>query len=212
MRTISISLVTAVLAMSACKKKQNEPKAEPAAPTTAAKPVADPAPAPPAAAPDTTASADTIGGSRSKSPTATLKLDLPDSWDRIDNDDGGRLETYSAVNDSKFPVDNAVFTFEYGPAAASAPSDAAKFGEWHALEMKTKVDKTEVIGDATYYAFAGARGAKDGDKYWLVVKKVGDKLWQCGGSLYNDADYNKIPKERDEQLATAKKICASMKL
>ena len=208
MRTISISLVTAVLAISGCKKKQSEPTVEPAAPTTAAKPVADPAP--PAAAP--TASADTIGGSRSKSPTAALKIDLPESWDRIDNDDGGRLETYAAVNDSKFPVDNATFTFEYGPAAAGAPADAAKFGEWHALEMKTKVDKTEAIGDATYYAFAGLRGAKDADKYWLVVKKVGDKLWQCGGSLYKDADYNKIPKERDQQLATAKKICASMKL
>ena len=194
--TSKVIVAVALCALVGCKKKQSD--APPEKVTAAAKPVADPAPAPPAAAP----------GSE-KSPTAAVKLDVPESWDRIDNDDGGRLETYAAVNDSKFPVDNATFTFEYGPAAAGAPSDAAKFGEWHALEMKTKVEKTEAIGDATYFAFAG--DAKDG-KYWLVVKKVGDKLWQCGGSTYQDADYNKIPKVRDEHLAIAKKICASMKI
>ena len=212
MKRTGISIVIALCAVGGCKKKQTEKQAEPA-PTTPTTPAPKPVePAPPVAAGSGSAidSKDTIAGSQSKSPTAVLKLDLPSSWDRIDNDDGGRLETVIGVNDSKYPVDNAQFTFEYGPAADNAPTDPSKYGEWHSLEMKTKVDKTGKIGDATYYAFFGPRDAKADDKYWSVVKKVGDKLWTCGGSLYKGGDMEKIPKERDKVIAEAKKICASM--
>jgi len=150
-------------------------------------------------------------------PTAAIKFDeLGAGWERTDEADGGRLGYVAAVNDSKFPVDNAEFQFTFGPLDGfegdDLPTDPAKYGDWNALEMKTKVDKTEKIGDAHYFAFFGPRDATDEDKYFQVVKKLGDKLWLCGGSLYKGADYNKIPKVRDEVLANAKKICASMKL
>jgi hypothetical protein len=195
--TSKLIVAAALCAFVGCKKKQTE-NAPPADKGTAV--ASGSAPAPDAA--------EAVNADTGAAPTAGIKFDnLPESWERTDDADGGKLENMVAVNDSKFPVDNALFTFTFKPVtAAGAPTDAAKYGEWHALATKTKVDKTENIGDAHYYAFADPV-----DPSWVVIKKVGDKLWQCGGSLYQDADYNKIPKIRDEQLALAKKICASMR-
>lgn len=53
-----------------------------------------------------------------------IKFDkLPDGWDA----GGGKLDTFEAVNDSKFPVDNASFVFEYSVEAKDMPTDPKEY-------------------------------------------------------------------------------------
>jgi len=222
MKMFGISMVVALCTFSACKKKKTEMTPGAGSPVVSGSDTAGSGSAMAGSGSDTgagsgsaMAGSDGSAGSGSAAPaapTAAIKLDaLPAGWDRADEADGGKLETVVAVNQSKFPVDNAEFTFAFNPVVGdNLPTDPAKYGEWFALEMKTKVEKTEKIGDAHYFLFAGPRDAKDADKLWHVVKKVGDKLWWCGGDAYRNADYNKIPKERDKVIGEAKKICASM--
>jgi hypothetical protein len=177
--TSKLIVAVALCAVVGCKNKQADgPPATGSAPATAV----DAAAAAPVAI-DAAEPVDAVPAS------ATIKLDVPEGWDRMDEGDGGTIELMVPTNETKFPVDNALFTFTFGPATGDGtPTE--------------KPVKTEKLGDATHYTFA---------KSWLVVTKLGDKVWQCGGSDYKDADYNKIPKIRDEAVATAKKICASMK-
>jgi len=136
-----------------------------------------------------------------------IKLaDLPDGWTRSDGPDGAaKLEYVAAVNETKFPVDNAVFSFDLGVVDdAAAPTDPAAYGEWQAGEMKDKVLKTEKLGDAVYFEFRG--------NHFQIVTTGGSKLLRCGGSLYRDKDYDQIPKIRDAALAQAKQLCATMRL
>ena len=130
-----------------------------------------------------------------------IKFDkLPDGWDA----GAGKLDTFEAVNDSKFPVDNATFIFEYGLDAKDLPADpkeyAAVLEKSGALEKVTKNEKT---ANGHYYESA------DAFRYVIVA---GDKRIHCGGSLYKNDDYNKIPKVRDRVIAEAKKICQTAKL
>jgi hypothetical protein len=193
--------LSVVVALCGCKKS-SKPAPAPPVGSDASVPVTAPIDAPVVA----------VDAAAPVSPSAAIKLDnVPDDWNRTDEADGGTLEGYAAVNQSKFPVDNAQFTFHFGPAPDGAPAEPAKFGEWFALELKTKAEKTEKLGDATYYLFTGPKGG-DGDKVWHVVKLLGDKLYQCGGPTYAAGDYKHIPKESAAMVATAKKICASMKL
>lgn len=227
MKLISISLVVALCAVVGCKKKQSEPAPGSGTATAmagsgsamAGSGTADTAGSAGAAgsgdtgsaagSADATGSAAGSGSAAATGPSAAVKLDeLPAGWERSDEADGGKLETVVAVNDSKFPVDNAMFTFTFGPVTGDgAPTDPTKYGAWQAAQTKAKLDKAEAMGDAQYVTFSGP---EKGEKSFRVVKKLGDQLWSCGGSLYQDADYNKIPKVRDEAVAAAKKLCASM--
>ncbi len=126
---------------------------------------------------------------------------LPDGWEA----GAGKLDTFEAVNDSKFPGgDNATFIFEYGLDAKDLPVDpkeyAAVLEKSGAMEKVTKNEKT---ANGHYYESEGAF------RYVIVV---GDKRIHCGGSLYKNDDYNTIPKVRDKVIAEAKKICQTAKL
>jgi len=204
--TSTTRLAIALVAVLGCKAKDEPaPPAKPAEPAVQAPKPTEPAAAP-AAAPAATPAA---------KPVATIALaPLPSGWERTDQADGSaKLELVAATNETKFPADNAVFTFTLGVVTdPGAPKDAAAYGEWHAGEMKDKVLKTEKLGDATYFEFHGPRDAKEADRYFVVVASAGGKLLRCGGSLYRDKDYNQIPKIRDAAIAQAKQLCASMKL
>jgi hypothetical protein len=208
--TNTTRLAIALVAVLGCKgKDEAAPTPRPAEPAAPA-PAPAPAPAEPAAKP-----AEPVAEpAKPSAPTAAIKLaELPAGWDRTDEGDTAKLEYVAATNETRFPVDNAMFTFTLGVVAdAAAPKDAAAYGEWHAGQMKDKVLKTEKLGDATYFEFHGPRDAKEADRYFQVVTTAGGKLLHCGGSLYRDKDYNQIPKIRDAVIAQAKQLCASMKL
>ncbi len=128
-----------------------------------------------------------------------IKFDkLPDGWDAGE----GKLDTYEAVNDSKFPVDNASFVFEYAVDPKDMPTDPK---EYAAVLDKGgfKVTKNEKTANGHYYESA------DAFRYVVVA---GDKRIHCGGPLYNSDDYNKIPEVRNRVVAEAKKICQTAKL
>lgn len=128
---------------------------------------------------------------------------LPDGWES----GGGKLDTFEAVNESKFPVDNATFIFEYGLDSKDLPADpkeyAAVLEKSGAMEKITKSEKT---ANGHYYESAHA---------FRYVVVAGDKRIHCGGPLYNDSahkDYDTIPKVREKVIADAKKICQTAKL
>jgi hypothetical protein len=119
----------------------------------------------------------------------------------------GKLDTFVPVNESKFPVDNAAFVFEYSLDPPTMPTDPK---EYAALLEKSgvmeKIVKSEPQKNGHYYESAHAF------RYVIVA---GDKRIHCGGPLYNDPahkDYDAIPKERAKVIADAKKICATAKL
>ncbi len=130
-----------------------------------------------------------------------IKFDkLPDGWEA----GAGKLDTFEAVNDTKFPVDNATFIFEYGLDAKDLPTDPKEYAA--VLEKSgvlEKITKNEKTANGHYYESA------DAFRYVIVT---GDKRIHCGGSLYKSEDYDKIPKVRDKVIAEAKKICQTAKL
>ncbi len=123
---------------------------------------------------------------------------LPDGWEA----GAGKLDTFEAVNDSKFPVDNASFVFEYAVDPKDMPTDPK---EYAAVLDKGgfKVTKNEKTANGFYYE------SEDAFRYVVVA---GDKRLHCGGSLYKTDDYNKIPAVRDKVVAEAKKICQTAKM
>ncbi len=133
-----------------------------------------------------------------------IKFDnLTGGWQAGD----GKLDTFEAVNESEFPVDNATFVFEYGLDSKDLPADPKEYAA--VLEksgVMEKIVKQEKTANGHYYESA------HGFRY---VINAGDKRIHCGGPLYNDdahKDYEKIPKVRDKVVAEAKKICQTAKL
>lgn len=123
---------------------------------------------------------------------------LPDGWEA----GAGKLDTFEAVNDSKFPVDNASFVFEYAVDPKDMPTDPK---EYAAVLDKGgfKVTKNEKTANGHYYE------SEDAFRYVVIA---GDKRLHCGGPLYKSDDYNKIPAVRDKVVAEAKRICQTAKM
>lgn len=143
---------------------------------------------------DVAAGSGSGSGSGSAAPDDGITFDkLPDTWQAS----GGQLDTYEAVNESKFPVDNASFIFEYGLDAADMPADPKAYA---AVLDKAgmKVIKFEKTPNGHYFE------SDDAFRYVIVA---GDRRIHCGGSLYKNDDYDKIPKIRDRVVGEAKRIC-----
>lgn len=137
-------------------------------------------------------------GSGSAAPDPVKFDKLPDGWQAGE----GKLDTFEAVNESKFPVDNASFVFEYGVEAKDMPTEPK---EYAAILEKSgfKAIKTEKTPTGMYFE------SEDSFRYSVGS---GDKRVYCGGSLYKSDDYNKIPAVRDKVIAEAKKLCQTAKL
>lgn len=126
---------------------------------------------------------------------------VPEGWSP-DEDPANRMTLVVAVNETKFPVDNALFSVDYGFEPDTAPKDPTAYAAWLDKEQNFKVAKTEAVPRGHYFE------SKDRFHYSL---EHGNVRVFCGGSLYKDADYNKIPKIRDASVKAAKQLCASVK-
>lgn len=139
-------------------------------------------------------------GAEHKPSGVTFGEKLPDGW----VDSGLQLDHVEAVNESEFPADNAQFVFDYGLDDPTMPKDPK---EYQAVLEKAlggeKIVKDDKLPNGHYFETAHA---------FRYVIDAGDKRIHCGGSLYKDADYDKIAKVRDAAVANAKKLCASAKL
>lgn len=184
-RTLALALVIAST-LGCGKKEDKAPAAAPKtttpeptpAPTPA--PTPEPTPAPPPAAPPAPAADD----------VSKIKFTgAPEDWTVAD----GKIEFFIPVNESKFPVDNATFEFEYG-FESKMPTNEKDFDK-----------KSKTPGGALY------ESSKDKSWRYVLDNGTGPKI-VCGGSGYRSDDYNKIPKDRDAAIAKAKKVCASAKI
>jgi len=226
MRNTGPLMMTAWLVICGCKKDKPEqptgdPVGKPVNEGSAAKPAQLDPPKPDDSAAGkvngvaTAMPAGAVAGGGSAPPPASVSAAvkfgyLPGDWTRTDDAGGGKLEYVAAVNQSDFPVDNAVFTFGFLPVSGEAlPTKPAEYGSWWALQTKTKVNKTEKLGDAYCFEFPDPNPASNEPTFTVAVNVRG-QVWQCGGTLYRDKDHNKIAKVRDKVIAEAKKICASM--
>ncbi len=175
MKTRSLALV--LVTFLGCSKKE-EPAPAPAPKSTTPEPAPAPAPTP---APPVPAAADDV---------SKIKFTgAPEDWTVAD----GKIEFFVAVNESKFPVDNATFNFEYG-YETKLPTVEADY------DKKSKVPGGMLLESTKNKTFR-----------FVLDNGTGPKI-VCGGSLYRDDDYNKIPKDRDAAIAKVKKVCASAKL
>lgn len=139
-------------------------------------------------------------GADLKDSGVTFAEKLPDGWIAT----GLQLDHVEAVNDSKFPADNAHYVFDYGLDDPSMPKDPKEY--LVVLEKALggeKITKDDKLKNGHYYETA---------HNFRYVIEAGDKRIHCGGSLYKDPDHDKIAKVRDAVVANAKKICASAKL
>lgn len=120
-------------------------------------------------------------------------------WGMDDGDAPNHRVMIVGVNDSKYPVDNALFAIDFGIEDKATPQDPKQYAAWLSKSKIFTPTKIEAVPRGHYFE------SKDEFRYLLD-----GNVW-CGGSLYKDKDYNKIPKVRDQSVAAAKKVCASVK-
>jgi hypothetical protein len=161
---------------------------------------AAPAPAVDAAAPVVSIDAAADKASGSRGPRAMFGT-IPDGWS--DDDEPGQMSLVVGVNESKFPVDNALFRVRYGIEDGDAPvTDPKAYVAWLEKKHSFKAISFHQVPRGHYFEAKG--------EFRVLLESDGVHVY-CGGSLYKDGDYNKIPKVRDESVASAKKLCASVK-
>lgn len=140
---------------------------------------------------------------------------LPAGWTREDDEYGAAFVKVVAVNESKFPVDNAEFRIRVAPITCDdeCPTRGEDFGSYTAQTVKDSVKKTEPRGTAVYYEAVSKNESDEGvtyDEGFYFAYIFNGAPWTCGGSLYRDKDFDKIPKIRAAALKEATAICESI--
>jgi len=136
---------------------------------------------------------------------AAIKLSLLPNWDR-DIDEPG---TFQYVVRIKGTQNTKTFTFRYGYEDAKAPDD-------HVQYKKYLLDTHTLTGDVR----DRQRGAawflegndSSGQPAFRYIVLYGGKRLICYGSLYKDAESNKLGDDRDQTLIQAKQICETLAL
>ena len=137
---------------------------------------------------------------------AAIKLSLLPNWDR----DIGEAGTFQYVVRIKNTAGSTkTFTFHYGYDDARAPSDREQY-------KKFLIDQKIMTGDLRDRQRGGAwfiEGAdENGAPAFRYVVLYGGKRLVCYGSLYKDAESNKLGDDRDQTIIQAKQICETLAL
>jgi hypothetical protein len=133
-----------------------------------------------------------------------IKLALLPNWER-DVDQAGTISLAVKVQGRPQP---AVFRFRYGYEDAKAPADRDAYKKWLA-ENKLLVPRQDRQAGAAWF-IEGTDGS--GSPAFRVVVNYGGRKLICGGSLYKDAESNKLGDLRDQTIIQAKQICESVAL
>jgi hypothetical protein len=193
-------------------------KAAPAAPPPPAKPPAPAAPdkaapaapeiKPPAIKPPQTPVVEPAHGSSPAQVPANLaaiKLSLLPNWDR----DLGEAGTFQYVVRIKGSQNTKTFVFHYGYDDPRAPSDREQYKKFlldNALMSGELKDRQR--GGAWFLEGTDASGSPA----FRYVVLFGGKRLICYGSLYKDAESNKLGDDRDQTIIQAKQICETLAL
>jgi hypothetical protein len=170
------------------------PKVEP--------PAVGPAPAAPAGKPGR---AVPHGPVKVPADLAAIKLSLLPNWDR-DVDEPG---TFQYVVRIKGTQSTKTFTFHYGYDDPKAPNDREQYKKF-LQDSKTLVGDLKDRQRGSAWFLEGA--APSGQPAFRYMVLYGGKRLICYGSLYKDADSNRLGDDRDQTVIQAKQICETLAL
>jgi len=136
---------------------------------------------------------------------AAIKLSLLPNWDR-DVDEAG---TFQYVVRIKGTQGTKTFSFRYGYDDARAPTDREQYKKYlHDSNVLMGEIKDRQRGSAWFLEGADASGLPA----FRYVVLYGGKRLICYGSLYKDADANRLGDDRDQTVIQAKQICETLAL
>jgi hypothetical protein len=170
---------------------------------------ARPDPAPPAKAVPSAGAAspapETHGQVKVSADLAAIKLSLLPNWDR-DIDEAG---TFQYVVRIKGTQNTKTFSFRYGYDEPKAPGDHDQYKKY-LQESKLLLGELKDRQRGAAWFLEGTDASGLPAFRYLVV--YGGKHLICYGSLYKDADSNRLGDDRDQTVIQAKQICESMAL
>jgi hypothetical protein len=136
---------------------------------------------------------------------AAIKISLLPNWDR----DVGEAGTFQYVVRIKGTQNTKTFVFRYGYDNPKAPSDREQY-------KKYLQDSKLLFGEIKDRQRGGAWFLEGSDASGLpafrYVVLYGGKHLICYGSLYKDAESNRLGDDRDQTVIQAKQICETLAL
>ncbi len=136
---------------------------------------------------------------------AAIRLSLLPNWDR----DIGQPGTFQYVVRIKGTQNTKTFTFHYGYDDPRAPRDHEQYKKYlQDTRALTGEIRDRQRGAAWFLEGSDAAGMPA----FRYVVLYGGKQLICYGSLYKDADSNRLGDDRDQTLIQAKQICETLAL
>jgi len=136
---------------------------------------------------------------------AAIKLSLLPNWDR----DLGQAGTFQYVVRIKGTQGTKTFTFRYGYDEPRAPKDHEQYKKYlQDTGALTGEIRDRQRGAAWFLEGSDAAGMPA----FRYVVLYGGKQLICYGSLYKDAESNRLGDDRDQTLIQAKQICETLAL
>jgi len=136
---------------------------------------------------------------------AAIKLSLLPNWDR-DVDEAG---TFQYVVRIKGTQSTKTFAFHYGYDDPRAPVDRDQYKKYL---QDTKALTGEIRDRQRGAAWFLEANDGDGQPAFRYIVLYGGKRLICYGSLYKDADSNRLGDDRDQTVIQAKQICETLAL
>ena len=136
---------------------------------------------------------------------AAIKLSLLPNWDR-DIDEPG---TFQYVVRIKGTQNTKTFTFHYGYEDSRAPDDHVQYKKYLQDAHALTGDVRDRQRGAAWFLEGNDASGMPAFRYIVLY---GGKRLICYGSLYKDAESNKLGDDRDQTLIQAKQICETLAL
>jgi hypothetical protein len=135
---------------------------------------------------------------------AAIKLALLPNWDR-DVDEPG---TFQYVVRIKGTQSTKTFTFRYGYDDPKAPTDREQYKKF-LQESKLMVGEIKDRQRGAAWFLEGRNASGPVFRYMVLY---GGKRLVCYGSMYKDAESNRLADDRDQTVIQAKQICETLAL
>jgi hypothetical protein len=135
---------------------------------------------------------------------AAIKFGMLPNWER-DVQDAGTLSLGVKIPGGGA---SAIFVFRYGYEDASAPADRDAYKKWLSDKRLLTVRQDRQAGSSW---FLEGNDGSGNPAFRVVVNWSGKKL-VCYGSLYKDAESNRLGDLRDQTIIQAKQICETVAL
>jgi hypothetical protein len=136
---------------------------------------------------------------------AAIKLSLLPNWDR----DIDRAGTFQYVVRIKGTQSTKTFSFRYGYDDPRAPADREQYKKF-LQDSKAMVGEIRDRQRGSAWFLEGTDA--EGFPAFRYVVVYGGKRLICYGSLYKDADSNRLGDDRDQTVIQAKQICETLAL